>query len=169
MIEVDTPCHKIPNFIETAKRAGVPRVFIGLETVNPDNLAAVMKRRNSINEILKRAAGLKGAGHHDACRKHSWFPVGHAGTIRRHAIIQEELPVDVVEFFSDGNKAPSEHQGKGNCRWKVITSRTSESFVNCCASGDASSSLQWLTPRRNRKISRRLLNSSRLATQWNGH
>jgi hypothetical protein len=31
MIQVDTLCHKIPNFVEKAKRAGVTRVFIGLE------------------------------------------------------------------------------------------------------------------------------------------
>jgi len=37
MIQVDTLCHKIPNFIEKAKRAGVTRVFIGLENINPDN------------------------------------------------------------------------------------------------------------------------------------
>jgi hypothetical protein len=31
LIQVDTLCHKIPNVIEKAKRAGVTRVFIGLE------------------------------------------------------------------------------------------------------------------------------------------
>src|SRR6202163_4834515 len=40
MIQVDTLCHKITNFVEKAKRAGVTRVFIGLENINPDNLAA---------------------------------------------------------------------------------------------------------------------------------
>ena len=34
-IQVDTLCHKIPNFIEKSKRAGVTRVFIGLENINP--------------------------------------------------------------------------------------------------------------------------------------
>src|SRR5213595_2830306 len=38
MIQVDTLCHKIPRFIEKAKRAGVTRVFIGLENINPQNL-----------------------------------------------------------------------------------------------------------------------------------
>src|SRR5690349_4769618 len=40
MIQVDTLCHKIDNFIVKAKRAGVTRVFVGLENINPDNLAA---------------------------------------------------------------------------------------------------------------------------------
>jgi hypothetical protein len=30
LIQVDTLCHRIPNFVEKAKRAGVTRVFIGL-------------------------------------------------------------------------------------------------------------------------------------------
>jgi hypothetical protein len=37
-IQVDTLCHKTPNFIEKAAQAGVRRVFIGLENINPDNL-----------------------------------------------------------------------------------------------------------------------------------
>jgi len=53
MIQVDTLCHSIPNFIEKAKRAGVTRVFIGLENINPDNLAAAKKRQNRITEYLR--------------------------------------------------------------------------------------------------------------------
>jgi radical SAM superfamily enzyme YgiQ (UPF0313 family) len=49
MIQVDTLCHKIPNFIEKAKRAGVTKVFIGLENINTDNLAVAKKRQNKIN------------------------------------------------------------------------------------------------------------------------
>ena len=37
LIQVDTLCHKIPNFIEKAEHAGVTRVFIGLENINPDS------------------------------------------------------------------------------------------------------------------------------------
>src|SRR5260370_4188898 len=49
-IQVDTLCHKIPNFIEKATKAGVRRVFIGLENINPDNLIAAKKRQNKITE-----------------------------------------------------------------------------------------------------------------------
>ncbi len=38
MIQVDTMCHRLPNFIEKAGRAGVRRVFIGLESINPASL-----------------------------------------------------------------------------------------------------------------------------------
>ena len=49
-IQVDTLCHRIPNFIEKAAQAGVRRVFIGLENINPDNLLAAKKRQNKITE-----------------------------------------------------------------------------------------------------------------------
>ena len=38
IIQVDTLCHRIPRFIEKCARAGVTRVFIGLENVNAGNL-----------------------------------------------------------------------------------------------------------------------------------
>ena len=53
MIQVDTLCHRIPNFVEKAKQAGVTRVFIGLENINPDNLVAAKKRQNKITEYRK--------------------------------------------------------------------------------------------------------------------
>jgi radical SAM superfamily enzyme YgiQ (UPF0313 family) len=43
-------CHKIPNFIEKAAQAGVRRVFIGLENVNPDNRIPAKKRQNKITD-----------------------------------------------------------------------------------------------------------------------
>ena len=62
MIQVDTLCHKIPDFIEKAKRAGVTRVFIGLENINPDNLAAAKKRQNKITEYRKMLLAWKAQG-----------------------------------------------------------------------------------------------------------
>ena len=61
MVQVDTLCHKIPNFVEKAKRAGVARVFIGLENVNP-NLAAAKKRQNKITEYRKMLLAWKAQG-----------------------------------------------------------------------------------------------------------
>src|ERR1700723_4462294 len=50
LIQVDTLCHKIPNFVEKAKRAGVTRIFIGLENINPESLMGAKKRRTTIWE-----------------------------------------------------------------------------------------------------------------------
>ena len=62
IIQVDTLCHKIPNFIEKARRAGVTRVFIGLENINPANLLAAKKRQNKITEYRKMLLAWKQAG-----------------------------------------------------------------------------------------------------------
>jgi radical SAM superfamily enzyme YgiQ (UPF0313 family) len=100
MIQVDTLCHKIPNFVEKAKRAGVTRVFIGLENINPDNLAAAKKRQNKITEYRKMLLAWKAQGIMTLAGYILGFPADTPATIRRDiAIIQKELPLDIIEFF----------------------------------------------------------------------
>jgi hypothetical protein len=100
MIQVDTLCHKIPNFIEKAKRAGVTRVFIGLENINPDNLAAAKKRQNKITEYRKMLLAWKAQGIITLAGYILGFPADTPASIRRDiAIIQRELPLDIIEFF----------------------------------------------------------------------
>ena len=79
MIQVDTLCHKIPNFVEKAKRAGVTRVFIGLENINPDNLAAAKKRQNKITEYRKMLLAWKAQGIFIYAGYILGFPGRHAG------------------------------------------------------------------------------------------
>ena len=99
MIQVDTMCHKIPGFIEKAKRAGVTRVFIGLENVNPDNLAAAKKKQNKITEYRKMMLAWKEQGIFIYAGYILGFPGDTAASIRRDIeIIQRELPLDLLEF-----------------------------------------------------------------------
>ena len=100
MIQVDTLCHKIPKFIEKAKRAGVTRVFIGLENINPDNLAAAKKRQNKITEYRQMLLAWKAQGIITLAGYILGFPADTPASIRRDiAIIQRELPLDILEFF----------------------------------------------------------------------
>jgi len=100
LIQVDTLCHKIPKFIEKAKRAGVTRVFIGLENINPDNLAAAKKRQNKITEYRKMLLAWKVQGIMTLAGYILGFPADTPESIRRDiAIVQKELPLDVLEFF----------------------------------------------------------------------
>lgn len=100
MIQVDTLCHRIPGFIEKAKRAGVTRVFIGLENINPDNLAAAKKRQNRITEYRRMLLAWKAQGIITLAGYILGFPADTMDSIRRDiAIIKRELPVDVLEFF----------------------------------------------------------------------
>jgi radical SAM superfamily enzyme YgiQ (UPF0313 family) len=100
VIQVDTLCHKIPNFVEKAKRAGVTRVFIGLENINPDNLAAAKKKQNKITEYRKMLLAWKAQGIITLAGYIIGFPGDTPESIRRDiAIIQRELPLDILEFF----------------------------------------------------------------------
>ncbi|WP_299615015.1 radical SAM protein [Pelagibius sp.] len=100
IIQVDTLCHKIKDFVPKAKRAGVARVFIGLENINPDNLMAAKKRQNRITEyrlmlqewrnhqILTYAGYILG------------FPADTPEKIAHDIeVIKRELPIDILEFF----------------------------------------------------------------------
>jgi len=100
IIQVDTLCHRIPHFIEKAARAGCARVFIGLENINPDNLLAAKKKQNRVHEYRQMFL---------EWRKHK--VITYAGYIlgfpndtpervaRDIRTVQEELPVDLLEFF----------------------------------------------------------------------
>jgi len=101
MIQVDTLCHKIPRFIEKAKAAGVTRVFIGLENINPDNLLAAKKRQNKIAEYRRMLLAWKAQGIMTLAGYILGFPADTPESIRRDIhIIQRELPIDVLEFFN---------------------------------------------------------------------
>ncbi len=99
MIQVDTLCHKIPNFMEKCRRAGVTRVFIGLENINPDNLKAIKKPQNKITEYRKMLLAWKAQGIFTYAGYILGLPADTPESIRRDIeIIQRELPLDIVEW-----------------------------------------------------------------------
>ena len=100
IIQVDTQCHRIPNFIHKARWAGVYRVFIGLENVNPDNLLAAKKRQNKITEYRKMLQ----AWHVSGASTWAGYILGFPGDTRESIlrdmeIIKKELPLDILELF----------------------------------------------------------------------
>jgi len=99
-IQVDTQCHKIPNFIEKATKAGVKRVFIGLENINPDNLIAAKKRQNKITDYRVMLQKWRAHGALTFAGYILGFPADTKESILRDVeIIKRELPLDVLEFF----------------------------------------------------------------------
>ena len=100
VIQVDTLCHKIPGFIDKAARAGVTRVFLGLENINPDSLLGAKKRQNRISEYRKMLLEWKKHGCFTYAGYILGFPADTPETIVRDiGIIQRELPLDLLEFF----------------------------------------------------------------------
>ncbi len=100
IIQVDTLCHKIPKFIKKCKNAGVKRVFIGLENINPDSLAGAKKRQNKITEYRAMLLAWKAARIITYAGYITGFPNDTIESIRHDIeIIKKELPVDLLEFF----------------------------------------------------------------------
>jgi radical SAM superfamily enzyme YgiQ (UPF0313 family) len=100
VIQVDTLCHRIPRFIEKCARAGVKRVFIGLENINPDSLVGAKKRQNKITEYRKMLLAWKEARVVTYAGYILGFPNDTVDSIVHDIeIIKRELPVDMLEFF----------------------------------------------------------------------
>jgi len=98
-IQVDTGCHRIPNFIDKARRAGVKRVFIGLENINPKNLSGARKNQNKITEYRQMLLDWKHTGAIVFCGYIIGFPNDTLESILNDVrIIQNELPADILEF-----------------------------------------------------------------------
>ncbi|HEX4768728.1 MAG TPA: radical SAM protein [Lichenihabitans sp.] len=100
VVQVDTLCHRIPRFIEKAARAGVTRVFLGLENINPESLAGAKKKQNRIAEYRTMLLQWKAVG----CFTYAGYILGFPGDtpesiVRDIEIIKRELPLDLLEFF----------------------------------------------------------------------
>src|SRR5664279_910040 len=99
VIQVDTMCHKIPGFIEKAAAAGVRRVFIGLENINPDSLAGAKKKQNHIADYREMLQAWRRVRCVSYCGYILGFPTDTPESIERDVkIIQRELPLDILEF-----------------------------------------------------------------------
>ncbi len=101
IIQVDTLCHKIEGFVEKAARAGLSRVYIGLENINPENLLAAQKRQNKITDYREMLQAWKRVGAMTYCGYIIGFPTDTPERILNDIeIIKRELPVDLLEFFA---------------------------------------------------------------------
>jgi radical SAM superfamily enzyme YgiQ (UPF0313 family) len=100
MIQVDILSHKIRGFVTKAARAGCDRVFIGLESINPDSLRGVSKGQNRITEYRRTLQAWHSVGVITYAGYILGFPADTPESIARDiAIIQKELPIDMLHFF----------------------------------------------------------------------
>ncbi len=100
VLQVDTMCHRIPNFIDKAVRAGTKRVFIGLESINPESLKGAQKGQNRITEYRKMLQDWRDRRVITTAGSIIGFPGDTPESIVRDVeIIKRELPIDILEFF----------------------------------------------------------------------
>jgi len=100
IIQVDALAYRIEGFIDACKAAGVKRIFVGLESVRPDNLKAASKGQNKVHQLRDSMMAWREAG-----------VVIYAGLIiglpndtpERIAedirIMQDVVPVDILSPF----------------------------------------------------------------------
>jgi radical SAM superfamily enzyme YgiQ (UPF0313 family) len=100
IIQADLMVHKIKGFVAKAAAAGCRWVFMGLETVNADNLLAVKKRQNQISQYREMLLAWKKSGVVTFAGYILGFAEDTPESIRRDiAFVQRELPIDILEFF----------------------------------------------------------------------
>lgn len=97
IIQVDTLAHRIDGFIGKCVAAGVDQIFIGLENINADNLEAVKKRQNRIEEYREMFLAWKAHPVFITCGYIVGFPNDTYQSIMHDIeILKNEMPIDTI-------------------------------------------------------------------------
>ena len=100
MMQVDTQAYRLPGFVKKAESAGCDTVFVGMETVNPDNLEATGKRQNDAEAY----AAMVETWHKAGVRVHVGYIIGlpfdtQESVIRDVELLRDHVQVDEASFF----------------------------------------------------------------------
>ena len=101
IIQVDTLCHKLPNFIDKCARAGVKQVYHRAGEHQSGQSAGGQEEAEQDHRIPQDAAGLEEGGHPHLCRLHHRLPERHRRdrSCNDIEVIKRELPVDLLEIL----------------------------------------------------------------------
>jgi radical SAM superfamily enzyme YgiQ (UPF0313 family) len=103
MMQADVLSYRIPNFIEKARRAGCSQVFLGIESINADNLKAAGKRQNSLEAFRKLTAAWHSADVSTHAAYIIGFPHDTPASVRADLrFLSNELQVEQASFFMLG-------------------------------------------------------------------
>jgi len=100
MMQVDVLSWKIKNFVSKARRAGCHTVFIGMESVNSDNLEAAGKSQNRVHEYSQLIEAYRS----EEISTHVGYIIGFLGdsadSVRRDvAYLMQDVRPDHASFF----------------------------------------------------------------------
>jgi len=100
MMQVDTQSWKTPDFVKLASRAGCSQVFIGMESINPNNLKAVGKAQNKVQEFKDMISTWHAAGIVTHAAYIIGFPFDTPESVHADvATLKNELKVEQASFF----------------------------------------------------------------------
>jgi radical SAM superfamily enzyme YgiQ (UPF0313 family) len=100
VMQVDTLSYKIKDFISLARQAGCTQVFIGMESINDDNLQAADKKQNVASDYRQ----LINAWHAESIATHVGFIIGfpfdtYDSIARDVERLKNDIQVDQASFF----------------------------------------------------------------------
>ncbi len=100
MMQIDTQAWKIPDFVRMAKDAGCYLVFVGMESINPQNLESMKKTQNKTSEYSEMVETWHKAG----ILVHVGYIVGMPydtpqSILRDVKMLKSEVKVDEASFF----------------------------------------------------------------------
>jgi radical SAM superfamily enzyme YgiQ (UPF0313 family) len=100
MMQVDVLSWKIKNFVTKARQAGCINVFIGMESVDPGNLAAAGKKQNQVSEYRQLIQAYRDSDISAHVGYIVGFPFDTVSSIRRDLkFLIEEVRPDHASFF----------------------------------------------------------------------
>jgi len=100
MIQVDVLAYNIPDFMRLTSEAGCSQIFIGMETINPANIAAAGKRQNKVEDYRQMIEAWH--AHDIACHVGYiiGFPFDTVESVREDVRrLKDEINVDQASFF----------------------------------------------------------------------
>jgi radical SAM superfamily enzyme YgiQ (UPF0313 family) len=100
MMQVDVLSWKIKNFVSMARRAGCINVFIGMESVDPANLAAAGKKQNHVQEYSQLIEAYRNSDISTHVGYIIGFPHDTLESVRRDvAYLMRNVRPDHASFF----------------------------------------------------------------------
>ena len=100
MMQVDVLSYKIDRFIEKAKRAGCSNVFIGMESVNAENLKMSGKTQNVVDDYINLVSAWHRAGISTNVGYIIGFPADTLESIKKDIqTLIHRVKVELASFF----------------------------------------------------------------------
>jgi radical SAM superfamily enzyme YgiQ (UPF0313 family) len=100
MMQVDVLSWKIKNFVSKARRAGCVNVFIGMESVDPGNLASAGKKQNQVQEYSQLIEAYRTSEISTHVGYIIGFPDDTVESVRRDvAYLMRDVRPDHASFF----------------------------------------------------------------------
>lgn len=99
MMQADVQSYRIPGFVEKAGRAGCTQVFIGMESLNQENLKAAGKHQNITADFQKLTGAYRAAGIVPHLAYIIGFPFDSEASVREDIVRLQELGAEQASFF----------------------------------------------------------------------